>query len=115
MPKQLYMVKYDSDSAPTLRLEHDPYADESRPAKPEEITLEAVAHMLDHDAENINAHDYVRCHAGLAALLLQEVGREAATRVFVRLAGFRGLHGMLGVCGRTDPAVAEKELGVSLS
>jgi hypothetical protein len=91
------------------------YYSSSRPATEADITLESLANMLDEDAENINAHDFVTCHRGLAALLHKRVGRKAATDIFRHLVDMRGLHGMLGICGRTDPADAEQLLGVPLN
>lgn len=85
-----------------------------RQAAEKDLTLEVMADFLDQDAENINAHDFVGAHRGLAALLYQEVGRTKATRVLRRLVNYRGLHGMVGVCGRGDPGTASLELGVPL-
>ena len=118
MPKHrtLYMVTEEEGEPEWLTMDQDWNYHSRRPAKPEEITLEALADMLDQDAENRNAHDFVLCHRALAALLHQMVGRSQATQIFRRLAGYQGLHGMNGVCGagfKSEKAVA-KELGVPL-
>src|SRR3990167_978191 len=110
--KQLYMARED-DGAEWLTFTPE-YAAHSREAKPEEVTLERMADLLDLKAEDINAHDFVCCHRGLAALLNQEVGREAATRVMRRIVNYEGLQGMVGVCGAGDTKLASQELGVPL-
>jgi hypothetical protein len=110
--RALWMAKEDGNEVLVI----DPSWHESwREATNADATLERMADMLDADAESINAHDFVCCHRGLAVVLFQELGRDKATTVMRRIANYRGLHGMLGVCGRTNPADAEKELGVSLS
>ena len=108
----LYWVTYTGEN-PQLVLGEDKYAEQCRPATREEATLELMAECLDHDAENRNAHDFACSHLGLAALLIQEVGREAATKLMRRLAGYGGLHGMTGVCGAGDGSASE-DLGVKL-
>ncbi len=116
--KPLYMVHDNcggEQSAEWLELSDEDYQGTSRLARDEEVTLEAMADVLDHDAENINAHDFVGAHRGLAALLHREIGRAGATEILRFLCDLRGLHGMLGVCGRTDVGDAEKALGVVLS
>jgi hypothetical protein len=89
-------------------------SEDARPAKDSEITLEALAQMMDEAAESCNAHDFVCVHRGLAVILFQELGRADATKVMRRLANYTGLYGMTGVCGEGDVEPAEKELGVSL-
>jgi len=106
------MVTYEGEGE-WLNIGEDEYANECRPATDAEATLELMAECLDRDAENRNAHDFVCCHLGLAALLTQEVGEEAATKIMRRLAGYGGLHGMTGVCGAGDGS-AEEDLGVKL-
>lgn len=116
-PVKFYMAREEDgpDSAEWLTINghHYPYR---RDARDEEVTLEALADLFDQDAENANAHDFVLCHRGLAALLHQEVGREAATRIFRRLAAFNGLHGMgdVAATGRVSQKEVEKDLGVPL-
>ena len=109
----LYMVKDDGDDAEKLHA-NPKYYPQQRLAKPEEITLEAMAQLMDEAAENCNAHDFVCVHRGLAAILFQEVGRDEATKVMRRLVNYTGLYGLVGVCGKGDVKTAEKELGVSL-
>lgn len=87
------------------------YYNQEREPNPEEVTAEALAHMMDFNAENCNAHDFVGIHRGLAQILAQELGRDAATRVLRRLANYEGLYGMVGVCGSGDPESAQRELG----
>ncbi len=105
--KPLYMIRED-DGDEYLSMERDGVS--SRPATPEECSLEEMAALLDQDAENVNAHDFVGCHVKLAALLFQDYGRQAATRTFRRLVNYRGLHGMEGVCGRGDPEAVRRDL-----
>ncbi len=112
-PKQLYMVSEDDGESRRLSTRSH-YYPESRPAEPHEITLEAMADMLDHDAESANAHDFVMCHRALAALIHREAGREVATRVMRRLVDFDGLQGIVGVCGCGNPKETAKALGVPL-
>ena len=89
--------------------------DSVRLATDADITLEKLAQTLDLDAENCNSHDYVCAHRGLASLLFREVGREHATRIMRRLAGYRGLHGMVDCSASADDFEAtEKDLGVQL-
>jgi hypothetical protein len=110
---KLYMNQ-ESDGPELLGFKNR-YVDKSRPANPEEETLEAMAQLLDEQAENCNAHDFVCCHRGLAAILNQEVGRESATKVMRRLVNYEGLYGLVGVCGKGDVENAEKELKVPLN
>ncbi|PTY03913.1 hypothetical protein DB346_02925 [Verrucomicrobia bacterium LW23] len=85
-----------------------------REAKSEEVTLETMADLMDQQAENCNAHDFVCVHRGLAVILFRQLGREKATQVFRQLIDFEGLYGMVGVCGRGDVEAHEEALGVSL-
>lgn len=110
--KPLYMIWDDDPEQATLSMErYKP----CRPAKASEITLESMAVMLDLDAENCNAHDFVGVHTKLAALLFQDVGRKQATATFRRIVNYRGLHGMEGICGVGTPEACRKELGVPKS
>lgn len=109
--KPLYMVREHAAGPEWLSYEPEEY---SRKATEADLTLEVVADFLDHAAENINAHDFVESHKAMAALLYQEVGRKKATEIFRRLLKYRGIHGMIGVCGRGDPKLASRELGVPL-
>lgn len=65
-------------------------------------TLEQLVGLCDHDAENINAHDFCGTHRLLGAILFRRLGREVATRVMRDIAERRGLHGMAGICGTQD-------------
>lgn len=111
--KRLYMVR-EEEGGPEWLSDDKAYYFSARSAGAADLTLEAVADFLDQDAEDCNAHDFVRCHRGLAALLAKEGGRELATAALRRLADFGGLHGMNGVCGRGDPRANFKALGVPL-
>lgn len=93
---------------------HSTYNDRERPATPDELNLKAIVDLLDGHAENINAHDFVMCHRALAALLYHEVGEEKATQIFQRLAGYQGLHGMVGCAGAGDVTETEEDLQVQL-
>lgn len=108
---QLYVVS--EDGGPGFLSFKTDYG-KVRKADPKDCTLEAMAQLLDERAENCNAHDFVCCHRGLAAVLFQVLGREAATKVMRRLVNYDGLHGMIGVCGEGDVERAEKELKVPL-
>ena len=111
---EVLWVQEDEESDPELHLGTTGYNWHScRPAIDAECTLEAMADMLDLDAENHNAHAYVMSHRGLAAVLFLEIGRKAATRIMRRLAGYGGLHGMVGACGTGDGS-AKDDLGVQL-
>ena len=110
-PKRLYMVAEEPDGPEWLAYDKE---EVSRKATDADLTLERMADFLDHDAENINAHDFVESHRALAALLYQEVGRKKATEIFRRLVNYRGLHGMIGVCGRGEPKAVGRELKVPL-
>lgn len=83
----------------------------SRKAKKSDVTLEAMAILLDNWAGNCNAHDFCGVHKLLALLLHQELGRTKATRIMRRLVNYEGLNGMDGVAGSGDPDLAKKELG----
>ena len=74
-----------------------------------EVTLEQLVELCDHDAENVNAHDFCGSHRLLAALLCRSIGRALATEIFFEIATRRGLHGMGGVCVDGD---AYRELKV---
>ncbi len=78
----------------------------------EMLTLESLADLCDQQAESCNAHDFVMSHRALAALLFQEVGRKAATKIMMRISRYEGLPGMTGVCGMGDDKLASSELGV---
>ena len=107
----LNMVAHDEGE--WLHIGIDEYANECRPATEAEATLELMADCLDRDATSRNAHEFANCHLGLSILLMQEVGRDAATKIMRRLAGYGGLHGMTGVCGAGDGS-ASGDLGVVL-
>lgn len=108
----LFVTRDEPDSK--FRLSMDGDGEVSREATPKDETLEALAQMLDEEAENCNAHDFVACHRGLAAIMFQELGRASATKVMRRLVNYEGLYGLTGVCGKGDVDRAEKELGMSL-
>ena len=110
--RRLQMAR--EDGCPWFLTDQCCYYDEYRDPMPEEVTAEALADMMDRNAEGCNAHDFVCSHRGLAQVLGQEVGREAATRILRRLADYEGLYGMVGVCGAGDVANTERELGCSL-
>jgi hypothetical protein len=113
--KQLYMVSEELGGPEWLTTDKS-YCIHDRPAEPHEVTLEAMADMLDQDAESANAHEFCGCHRALAALVYQESGRDAATRVMRRLVDFDGLQGVVGACGcgPSEKTVA-KALGVSMN
>jgi hypothetical protein len=109
--RQMYMVKEDGDE--DERLSCADYYPHIRDPDPEEVTLEAMAQLMDEAAEDCNAHDFVGVHRGLAAILFQEVGREKAGDIMRRLVNYEGLYGLVGICGG-DVENAEQELGVPL-
>lgn len=113
--KMLYMVKSDGDDGEYLRMSSGfKDFDQSRPATDADLTLEAIVDLLDGDAESSNAHDFVTTHRALAALLIQEIGRDAATKFFLRLVDFGGLHGLTGIGGGINLNEHEQALGVKL-
>jgi hypothetical protein len=63
--------------------------------------LELMADRLDDEAECDNFHDFVGTHRLLAALLHRELGREAATKIFRKIARMHGLQGMVGLSGKS--------------
>lgn len=65
-------------------------------------TLEQLVALCDHDAENVNAHDYCGSHRLLGAVLYRNLGRNLATKIMLDIANRRGLHGMSGMCGLRD-------------
>ena len=111
---QLWATRHDGGDGYGLDLELDEYADECRLAREDEITLAAMVEMLDRDAEDRNAHDFVQAHLSLAALLKQEVGEEATKKIFRRISKLKGLHGIQGVCGCGDRTKTEDDLGIRL-
>lgn len=67
----------------------------TRPAKPEEITIETVAAMLDQNEENENNHDLVGSYTGLAHLLRDcGVGESNILEVLRSLVDAGGLTGL---------------------
>jgi len=110
------MVREEKGGAEFLTMRDDSVGYETlRLAKSTEITLEMLANLMDQDAENVNAHDFVASHRGLAAFLFKEIGRKKATELFLKLVNFRGLHGMTDVCGCVENLKEhEIELGVQL-
>jgi hypothetical protein len=113
MTKKFYMVRYDGSDEETLTLSKEHEAN-WRVANDSDITLERIVDLLDLDAEGNNIHDFVTTHRALAALLMQLVGRKEATKIFVALVDFGGLHGLTGVGGVTDVKLHENKLGVRL-
>jgi len=110
--KKLYYATEDDFTELTWNPE---LFDNFREASSHEITLEQLADMFDQHAESINAHDFVTTHRALAALLYKNFGREIATKVLMSLVDFKGLHGLTGIGGRTNPDEHEKELHVPLN
>lgn len=79
--KPIYRIK-DAGEPDFISLTSDAYADSCREADVSDITIDAMAEMLDQDAENGNNHDFVGCHAKLAKELMRD------------LCDVGGLHGM---------------------
>ena len=110
--KKLYYTTEDGHTTLTWDTEG---CDSFREAEIDEVTIEQLADMFDSHAENINAHDFVTTHRALAALLYKNFGRKKATEILMLLIDFEGLHGLTGVCGRTNPDEHEKKLCVPLN
>lgn len=90
--KILYMVAYDGDPE---RLSIDgSHGDPSREADVSDITIDAMAQMLDQDAENGNYHDFVGCHAKLAKIFSDRCKPIVAKELMRDLCDVGGLHGM---------------------
>lgn len=116
LQKKLY-IHHEDGCDPQLSLGTHCYGDpldddDMRIAETNEITIEAMAQMLDLDAESCNAHDFCGSHVSLAQLIRQELGDPAAFKIMRRLCNYRGLHGMEGVCGVGDPEQVAKELAI---
>jgi hypothetical protein len=100
MPKTAYMITADGFPDEYLTTDSDPSCyDTHRKATKADLTLTAIAEMLDQDAESCNAHDFVGCHKKLAAMLVNVVGKKDAVKVMVALIDYDGLHGLDGVAG----------------
>lgn len=112
MKEKLYYGIEDGRTFLTLNPE---MCDNPKEAKPDEVTLEQLADMFDSHAEDINAHSFVTTHRALAALLYNSFGRKMATDVLMLLVNYGGLHGLTGVCCRTNPTDHEKSLCVPLN
>ena len=110
-PVKLYMVAHCQGDDEYLS-DDKVGAHSWREATMKDLTIEALASYLDQDAENINAHDYCGAHRRLAALLHQMIGHTRTWKVLWKLVEYRGLHGMVGVCGRGDPDAVADELGL---
>lgn len=74
-----------------------------------DATLEELAGLCDHAAENCNAHEFCGTHRLLGSVLFRQYGRASATATMLEIARMGGLHGMSGICSKGD---AYKELGV---
>lgn len=109
---ELYYASEDGHTI--LTCDPDLY-DSYKKADRNKITIEQIADMLDSDAEDINAHDFVTIHRALAALLYKKLGRGKATEILMLLIDFGGLHGITGVCDKTYITEHEKELCVPLN
>lgn len=97
MTVEIVMARYDGPGFRLAFESESEFADDVRMATDDDLSLEDVANFLDQHAESCNAHDYVPAHRAIAAVMLSEIGREAATRVMIRLAEFGGLAGIMGM------------------
>jgi hypothetical protein len=111
--KPLFMVREEPGGGKWWLSTEQSYP-ESRLAEDHEITLEAMADMLDQDAESGNLHDFVFCHAALAMLLHRMAGREVATQAMRYLVDLDGLHGIGSTCRRKGTKAVAAMLGVPL-
>ncbi len=75
-----------------------------------DATLEGLAILCDHDAEDCNAHEFCGAHRLLGAVLYRKCGRRIATAVMLDIAKRGGLHTMNGLRGPMGGAY--KDLGV---
>lgn len=89
----IYRIK-DAGEPDFISLTSDQYADSCREADPRELTIDAMAEMLDYDAENGNYHDFVGCHAKLAKLFSARCKPFVAKELMRDLCDVGGLHGM---------------------
>lgn len=87
----LYVVSEEEGGPERLSDRPDRYIF-SRPAREDEVTLEAMAEMLGQDAEGGNYHDFVRIYPKLAAMIAEESNRDIARRVMRRIVDAGGLH-----------------------
>lgn len=77
-----------------------------------DASLEEIVELMDRDAEDCNAHDFVGVHRLLVAVLLKDFQpttdpeyswkRDLVKHLMVKIAFRGGLHSMNGVCGRKD-------------
>lgn len=88
--KPLYMIRDDEESNFVLSLDKD--YPQSRPATKDEISVEAIAEMLDFDAENSNHHGMVGCHKKLAEIMLKTITCDQTLEIMRCIADGDGLH-----------------------
>lgn len=113
----IYRIKNQDECYDAKTGDSIPYLTYETPFPPDEVistgaadaTLEELVDLCDHDAENINAHEFCGTHRLMGAVLYHKVGRTAATGIMLDIASRGGLHRMSGVCTRTD---SYAELGV---
>ena len=80
-----------------------------RDPRPEELTTERLADMMDLAAESHNAHDFVFTHRALAAVVASEFGSSVANHLMLLLTKFQGVPGITGVVGMGPFEDAESE------
>ncbi len=74
----------------------DKYIPRGTPAR-DTATLDELAELCDHDAENCNRHDFCGVHRKLARMMLETgFNREGARLLMRDIAERGGLHGMNG-------------------
>jgi hypothetical protein len=61
--------------------------------------IKKLAHEMDDQAENINAHDFVMTHRALAILAHATIGPDATLALFAALNQEGGLSYLTGSCG----------------
>lgn len=92
MAKQkVYVVTEDGYTH--LSFDGDFY-DNRRLATNADLTLKAMAQLLDDDAEGSNHHDFVGLHADLGKLIAKETDTETATRIMRKIVDRGGLQSM---------------------
>lgn len=76
-------------------------------------TLEELADLCDRHAGNRNNHEFVGAHRILAAILHQQLGRDAATKVMRAVAEYGGLDYASGCgIGRDETLAAWGDFGL---
>lgn len=104
MKRALYEIREDDEEE--WRISDNPeFADHQRPLDTHAVSLEQLAEYCDFMAEQRNNHEFIGAHHILAALLIDELGRDTTKAIMLRIAEHGGLDSMNGVGGEQDAFV----------